>query len=62
MDKSRARAGGGSGIGLSLCKKIAEAHGGSLLLESTVGEGTSVTVFLAAAQPEASRPEEETQP
>ena len=48
-DKSRARAGGGSGIGLALCKKIAEVHGGSLHIESTLGEGSAVTVRLAAA-------------
>lgn len=49
VDKSRARAGGGSGIGLALCKKIAEVHGGSLHIESTLGEGSAVTVRLAAA-------------
>lgn len=49
VDKSRARAGGGSGIGLALCKKIAEVHGGSLHIESTLGKGSAVTVHLAAA-------------
>lgn len=49
VDKSRARAGGGSGIGLALCKKIAEVHGGSLHIESTLGKGSAVTVRLAAA-------------
>ena len=49
VDKSRARAGGGSGIGLALCKKIAEVHGGSLRIESTLGKGSAVTVRLAAA-------------
>lgn len=49
VDKSRARAGGGSGIGLALCKKIAEVHGGSLRIQSTLGKGSAVTVRLAAA-------------
>lgn len=52
VDKSRARAGGGSGIGLALCEKIAELHGGPLQIESEPGVGTAVTVRLAAAGPE----------
>jgi signal transduction histidine kinase len=31
---------------LSLCKKIAEAHGGSMEIESVQGEGTVVRVIL----------------
>lgn len=41
-DKSRARAQGGAGLGLTLCKKIAQLHGGSLHIESEVGKGTRV--------------------
>ena len=36
----------GSGLGLSLVRSFAELHGGEMLIESTVGEGTSVTVRL----------------
>lgn len=34
----------GTGLGLSLSKKLAELHDGALVLESKVGEGTTVTV------------------
>lgn len=45
VDKSRHRATGGFGLGLSLCQKIMVAHGGSLEVESRVGQGTK---FIAS--------------
>lgn len=36
----------GTGLGLSNCKKIVDAHGGELSVESSVGEGTTFTVHL----------------
>ncbi len=42
-DSSRTRATGGFGIGLYLCRLIAEAHNGSLGITSTEGAGTEVT-------------------
>jgi signal transduction histidine kinase len=37
--------GGGTGLGMSISRSLAEAHGGRLWLESTPGEGT--TFFLS---------------
>lgn len=45
-DKSRARKEGGAGLGLSLCRRIVEIHGGKMEFESKVSEGTAVTIRL----------------
>jgi two-component system NtrC family sensor kinase len=37
---------GGTGIGLSTCKDIIEAHGGRIRVESSVGKGTCFTLML----------------
>jgi signal transduction histidine kinase len=37
------------GLGLPLAKQFVEAHGGSIELQSKVGEGTNVTVRLPRA-------------
>ena len=44
-DKSRTGA-GNSGLGLSICKAIVEAHGGTIEVTSEVGSGTKFTVRL----------------
>jgi two-component system cell cycle sensor histidine kinase PleC len=36
----------GTGLGLPMVKALAEQHGGSLRIDSTPGEGTTVTVWL----------------
>lgn len=46
VDKSRARATGGYGLGISLAKKIMIAHGGDILLASQPGEGSTFTLVL----------------
>ncbi len=45
-DTSRARATGGSGLGLSIARKLAEAHGGDITATSSLGAGTAFTVRL----------------
>ena len=47
-DPARSRATGGIGLGLYLCRLIAEAHGGLLHIDSEPGRGTEVTVTLSA--------------
>jgi signal transduction histidine kinase len=37
---------GGSGIGLAICRRIAERHGGSISADSVIGEGTAFRVNL----------------
>ena len=44
VDKARSRRQGGAGLGLSLCRMIAQAHGGSLRIQSSVGVGTTITM------------------
>lgn len=46
-DKSRSRSDGGTGLGLSLCAKIADAHGAVLSFSSVPGEGTEAKVTFA---------------
>ena len=46
VDKSRSRAQGGAGLGLSLCSEIVRYHNGELKFESKPGKGTCVSVIL----------------
>ncbi|HEU4385018.1 MAG TPA: HAMP domain-containing sensor histidine kinase [Anaeromyxobacteraceae bacterium] len=48
-DRSRARASGGVGLGLALAKRVVEAHGGTVAVESAPGKGTAVRVRVPAA-------------
>ncbi len=42
----RARSSPGSGLGLTIARRIAELHGGSLHIKSVVGEGTTIVMLL----------------
>lgn len=45
-DRSRSRASGGAGLGLSICKAIVERSNGTIDIQSVAGKGTEVRVTL----------------
>lgn len=47
---------GGTGLGLFLCHQIVAQHGGHMEVQSELGEGTRIDVFLPKARPHAYRP------
>ncbi len=49
-EASRNRQFGGAGLGLAICREIAEAHGGKLSVVSAVGEGCEFTLRIPAAR------------
>jgi signal transduction histidine kinase len=50
VDKSRARATGGSGLGLTIAKRLIEAHGGTIVVQSKLGEGSRFSFTLPVVE------------
>lgn len=46
VDGSRSSVTGGAGLGLTIVKKLVEAHNGSIHVSSVLGQGTTFTVYL----------------
>jgi two-component system phosphate regulon sensor histidine kinase PhoR len=53
VDKARARQTGGTGLGLAIVRHVAEAHGGTVRVDSELGRGSTFTVTLPLAGPSA---------
>lgn len=48
VDKARSRQYGGTGLGLAIVRQILNLHGGRLEIDSEVGKGTDMNIFLPA--------------
>lgn len=51
VDPARSRKDGGVGLGLTICARVAELHGGSLTFESRPGAGTRAMIRLTEVRP-----------
>jgi signal transduction histidine kinase len=49
VDASRSKSTGGYGLGLSICKRVMEAHGGTIALERTNGRGATFVLTFPMA-------------
>lgn len=50
VDRARSRESGGTGLGLSIVKNVAQAHGGTVRLQSEVGVGSTFTICIPEAE------------
>lgn len=50
VDRSRARATGGSGLGLTIAKRLVEAHGGEIKVKSEMGRGSRFSFTVAVSE------------
>lgn len=61
-DKSRTGSNGGSGLGLSIAKKIVDLHNGTIDIESKLGAGATFAVSLPSSPPTRTRESGEERP
>jgi two-component system phosphate regulon sensor histidine kinase PhoR len=50
VDKARSRKVGGTGLGLAIVKHIVSAHGGRITVESSIGKGSTFSIYLPVAE------------